>query len=160
MTRLVSLGAAGEETIANQTESDHSAAGLRRAIQARASAPDLAAKQEAWDSALDDPTVPNATLQAIINGIMQPFQDELVRPFIERYFAAIPGIVATRTQEITSLTVTGLYPALVIDSATVSRTQTFLDTHEDLPGGVRRMLVEGRDGVQRALRCVNRDREG
>ena len=160
VTRLVSLGAAGEETISEQEAIDTSAAGRRRAVTARASAPDLAAKQQAWESALDDAELPNATLQATIAGIMSPFQGDLVRPFIERYFAALPGIWESRTQEITSLIVGGLYPHLLTDASVVTRTEVFLEQQPDMPGGVRRMLDEGRDGVQRALRCLARDRDG
>ncbi len=160
VTRLVSLGAAGEESIAAQSERDPSAAGLRRAISARASAPDLAAKQVAWDSALHDDEVPNASLQATIVGIMQPFQGDLVRPFIERYFAALPHIVETRTKEITQLIVGGLYPTMVVDASTIERTDVFLNANPELSPGVKRMLIEGRDSVSRALTCVYRDREG
>ena len=160
VTRLVALGAAGEETIAEQEAKDPSAAGRRRAITARCSAPDLTAKQTAWEAALDDPALPNAALQSTISGITQPFQGDLMRPFVERYFAALPEVAATRTNEITQLIVTGLYPSLVVDTATVSRTDVFLDTHPELSAGVRRLLIEGRDAVSRALRCVARDREG
>ncbi|MCB0915338.1 MAG: aminopeptidase N [Actinobacteria bacterium] len=160
VTKLVSVGAAGEETIAAQAEQDPTAAGRRRAITARSAAPDLAAKQLAWDSALDDVELPNASLQATIAGIMQPFQGDLVRPFIERYFAALPDIARTRTQEITQLIVTGLYPTMVVDASTIERTDVFLNAQTELSPGVRRMLVEGRDSVERAVRCVARDRQG
>ncbi len=160
VTKLVSVGAAGEETIAEQSDRDPSAAGLRRAMTARSAAPDLAAKQLAWDAALDDPSLPNASLQAIIAGIMQPFQGDLVRPFIERYFAALPAIAQSRTQEITQLIVAGLYPAMAVDASTVERTDRFLESQTELSPGVRRMLIEGRDSVARAVRCVRRDRQG
>jgi aminopeptidase N len=160
VTRLVSLGAASEDTISAQAERDPSAAGLRRAITARAAAPDLAAKQVAWDSALHDPDVPNAALQATIAGIMQPFQGDLVRPFIERYFAALPQIAESRTKEITQLIIGGLYPTMVVDASTTERTDVFLDSHPELSPGIRRMLIEGRDSVARALTCVYRDLEG
>ncbi|MDQ1250751.1 MAG: aminopeptidase, partial [Actinomycetota bacterium] len=160
VTRLVALGAAGEDTIAAQEAQDQSAAGRRRAITARCAAPDLGAKQSAWESALHDASLPNASLQSTIAGITQPFQGDLMRPFIERYFAAVPEIAASRTNEITQLIVTGLYPSMVVDATTITRTDVFLDSHPELSAGVRRLLIEGRDAVARSVRCVARDRQG
>lgn len=160
ITRLVALGAAGPTSIDEQLRRDGTASGQRRAITARAAAPDLAAKETAWSSALDDASLPNATLEATIAGIMQAHQGDLVRPFIERYFTALPRIQRSRTHEISSQITSGLYPWLVVEASTVDRTTAFLDSHPDFVGGSRRLLVEARDGVERALRCVARDRRG
>ena len=160
ITRLVALGAAGPTSIEEQLRLDSTAAGQRRAITAQAAAPDLAAKEAAWSAALDDASLPNATLEATIAGIMQPHQGDLVRPFIERYFTALPRIQRNRTHEIASQITSGLYPWLVVEATTVDRTTAFLETHPDFAGGGRRLLVEARDGVERALRCVARDRVG
>ncbi|MFI0432589.1 MAG: aminopeptidase N [Candidatus Nanopelagicales bacterium] len=160
VTRMVALGAAGEESVADQLKLDDTAAGRRRAVTARAAAPDLTAKETAWQSALVDASLPNATLSATIAGIMQPFQGDLVRPFIERYFAALPELVETRTHEIVQQVVTGLYPGLVVDASVVERTDVFLQSNPDLPNGAARLLVEGRDGLERSLRCLARDRDG
>ena len=160
VTKLVSMGAAGEESIVEQLEADPTAAGERWALTARAAAPDLDAKQRAWESALSDTTLTNAELTATIGGIMQPFQGDLVRPFISQYFASLPEVAATRTHEISQQVTLGLYPALVNEPDTITRTEEFLDANPDLPAGVRRLLVECRDGVERALRCIALDRSG
>ena len=160
VTRLVALGAAGPNSIEDQLRQDSTAAGQRRAITARAAAPDLAAKEAAWGSALDDATLANATLEATITGIMQAHQGDLVRPFVERYFTALPRIQRSRTHEIAGQITSGLYPWLVVEATTVDRTTAFLDSHPDYSGAGRRLLVEARDGVERALRCVARDRTG
>ena len=160
VTRLVSMGAAGEESIIEQLQSDPSAAGDRLALTARAAAPDLDAKQRAWESALSDTSLHNAELTATINGIMQPFQGDLVRPFIAQYFASLPDVAATRTHEISQQITVGLYPSLVNEPETITRTEEFLDANPELPTGVHRLLVECRDGVERAMRCIARDRTG
>lgn len=51
---------------------------------------------------------------------------------------------------------TALYPGLLVEPETVAMTDEFLAT-AGLPTGLRRIVVEGRDGVQRALRCQARD---
>ena len=50
----------------------------------------------------------------------------------------------------------GLYPGLFVEDAVVSRTEEYLvGEHPAAP--LARLLSEGRDGVQRALRCQARD---
>ena len=160
VTRLVSMGAAGEASIVEQLDADPTAAGERWALTARAAAPDLDAKQRAWESALSDTSLHNAELTAIINGIMQPFQGDLVRPFIAQYFASLPEVATTRTHEISQQITLGLYPTLVNEPETITRTEEFLDANPDLPTGMHRLLVECRDGVERAMRCIALDRTG
>jgi aminopeptidase N len=51
---------------------------------------------------------------------------------------------------------TMLYPALLVEPETVRVTNEFLDA-TDVPAGLRRIITEGRDGVERSLRCQARD---
>ena len=159
VSRLASMGVAGEAEIAEQRAMDDTAAGHRRAAAAVAAIPDRGLKQAAWDKVLTDDTLPNAMLEAIIGGIMQPDQADLVSPFIDRYFEAIPRIAAERTPEIGQQIIRGLFPSTVVDVEVVARTDRFLEAHPDLNSGARRLLVEGRDGLVRALRCRTRDAE-
>jgi aminopeptidase N len=160
VTRLVALGAAGSDSVDEQLQLDTTAAGQRWALTARAAAPDLDAKQQAWQSALEDASLTNAELGATIAGIMQPFQGDLVRPFISQYFASLPEIAQTRTNEMAQQITLGLYPTLVPESDTVTRTEEFLESNTEFPAGLRRLLLENKDGVLRAIRCIARDRSG
>jgi len=54
-------------------------------------------------------------------------------------------------QEIT----VGLYPFLLADEETVRLTQAYLDG--DRQAAERRLVIEGRDGVERAIRAMARD---
>ncbi|MDQ1308168.1 MAG: aminopeptidase [Actinomycetota bacterium] len=157
VTRLVALNAAGQDVVEAQLALDDTAAGRRRARAATAARPEFGAKDAAWTEALCDEDLPNALLESVISGIMQPDQGDLVVPFIERYFETLPTIATNRTAEIGQLIMTGLYPGMVVAQSTIDRTDAFLATHPDLPGGARRTLVEGRDGVARALRCIELD---
>ncbi|CAB4940762.1 unannotated protein [freshwater metagenome] len=60
---------------------------------------------------------------------------------------------AGRTSEVAQSIVQGLYPALLVDAATVERTERFLDENPSLSFGARRLVAEGADGVSRALRA-------
>ena len=54
--------------------------------------------------------------------------------------------------------VVGLYPARQTTQATVDRTDAFLATLGDDQAALRRMTLENRDGVVRALRAQAADR--
>jgi aminopeptidase N len=51
---------------------------------------------------------------------------------------------------------TALYPGLLVEPETVAVSSEFLSA-VDLPAGLRRIITEGRDGVERSLRCQARD---
>jgi len=96
--------------------------------------------------------LPNAMLDATIAGFVQPDQVDLLRPFRERFFAEIVGAWNAQTMEMGQSLAMGLYPMLIVDDATVRQTDEFL-SRDDLNPALRRLVGEGRDGVQRAMRA-------
>jgi aminopeptidase N len=83
---------------------------------------------------------------------VQPDQVELQRAFRDRYFAALPQVWRDRTMETAQSITIGLYPFLLIDDETLAATDAFLAT-EGLSTACRRLVGEGRDGVERAVRA-------
>ncbi len=158
LSRLVALGAAGEAEIDAELARDDTAAGRRQALAARAARPTAEAKEEAWRQVVESADLPNAEQAAVIDGFTQADQLDLLEPYVEGYFAALPGIWSSRTSEIAQSITVGLYPALRISSDTVERTDAFLATADREPA-LRRLLVEGRDSVSRALRARAKDRQ-
>ena len=156
LRRLAALGVVGEEEIDAEQVRDATAAGARHAAAARAARPTAEAKAQAWRLAVEDQELPNAVQAAVIAGFGQPDQQDLLRDWIEPYFAAILHVCHTRTAELAQNVVVGLYPSLVVDEAVVARTDAWI-AENDPPAPLRRLLVEGRDGVQRALRGRARD---
>ncbi len=157
LKRLVATGHAGSEAIDAELARDNTAAGRLQAATCRASIPTPEAKAAAWTTALSDTSLPNHMLSATIMGINVPEQRELLRPHVDQYFEALPEVWKTRTNEIAQEITLGLYPALLVEAATVERTDAVLAGVVDIPHGARRLLAEGRDGVLRALRCQQRD---
>jgi aminopeptidase N len=154
LMRLVVLGLAGEDEIAAELDRDRTAAGERHAAAARAARPDAAAKAEAWRLAVEDETLPNAVQSAVISGFVQSEQLELLEPYVERYFDVVDEVWRTRTAEMAQNVVVGLYPTLLVSSDVLDRTDAHLAREGvDLPPALRRLLLEGRDGVARALRA-------
>ena len=154
--RLVAAGRAGDAAIDAELERDNTATGRRSATAVRSSIPTSEAKERAWEAALTDHSLPNAMLEATVSGLGIPDQRELYRPFRDRYFAVIGDVWETRSAEMAGMLATALYPGLLVEAETVNLTNEFLAT-EGLPTGLRRVITEGRDGVERALRCQARD---
>jgi aminopeptidase N len=100
---------------------------------------------------IDDDALPNAMLGATIIGFMQPDQVDLLRPYVERYYAFAGDIWSQRTTETAQDLLMGLYPVYVIEPATVAAADDFLAG--DHPSPVSRLVGEGRDATQRALRA-------
>ncbi|HVE98163.1 MAG TPA: aminopeptidase N [Mycobacteriales bacterium] len=156
LRRLVALGGAHEDDVDAEVKLDPTAAGHRQAAAALAARPTRAAKDEAWRSVFDDPELPNAVLSATISGFQQPHQVDLLEQFVEPYFDSIATIWAERTNEVAFNIVTGMFPSGVMRQETLDRTDAYLREADPAPP-VRRLLLEGRDGVARALRAQAKD---
>ncbi len=154
--RLVVVGAAGEADIDAELARDDTAAGRRHALAARAARPTEAAKREAWRLAVDSDELPNAEQSAVIAGFVQGCQRDLLRPFRDSYFAQVGEVWRTRTSEMALNVAVGLYPGILVEPETIEATDEYL-RREEPPAALRRVLVEGRDGVTRALRAQAKD---
>jgi aminopeptidase N len=154
---LVAIGAAGDAEIEAELGRDPTASGQRRAATARALRPTPEAKEDAWRAATEDDELPNAINAAIIAGFSHPAQHELTEPYVDRYFAVIRDVWERRTSEIAQNVVVGLFPD-AISPATVAAADAFLGD-ETLPPALRRLVLEGRDDLVRALRARERDRD-
>jgi aminopeptidase N len=156
LKRLVVLGEAGDSEIDAELARDRTAAGERHAAGARAARPTAEAKAEAWRLAVEDETLPNALQAAVIGGFWQPEQTALLADYVEPYFACLADVWAHRTAEMAQHIVVGLYPTLLVSPKVVERTDAYL-AEADPPPALRRLLLESRDGVARALRARERD---
>ena len=143
----------GPETpfIDAEAERDPTAAGKRNAARAAAARPQLAVKEAAWRQVIEDDTLPNIVGRAIIDGFVQPGQQALLQPFTSNYFNAIPGVWERRSSEVAQTVVIGLYPSWDISQDGLDAADRFLAG--DLPPSLRRLVLEGRAGVERALRA-------
>ncbi len=156
LLRLVATGRASDDAIEAELDRDPTATGQRRGAAAWALRPSPQAKEEAWRAAVDSDELPNALLGATVAGLAQPDHRELMRPYVDRYFEALDAVWANRTAEMAQTIVVGLYPGSLVEPQTVQRTDQFLASG-DVPPALRRLLVEGRDAVVRALRAQARD---
>jgi aminopeptidase N len=164
VTALAAAGhidADGPETpfIDAEVQRDPTAAGQRHGAQASAARPQLAVKQKAWTQVTEDDALPNITGRSIIAGIVARGRAELLKPFGARYFAAIPGIWERRSSEVAQTVVIGLYPQWDISDDGISAANAFL-ADPTLPPALRRLVIEGRAGVERSLKARRFDGGG
>ncbi|MBW8804508.1 MAG: aminopeptidase N [Catenulisporales bacterium] len=157
---LVIAGKAGVPEIEAELERDKTATGERYALQARAARPTAEAKAEAWASVVDGDTLANHTVASVIGGFQSVPADkreELLKPYVEKFFGSVEGVWNSRTHEIATQIATGLYPTYVIEQGTLDATQRFLDAAQPVPA-LRRLLVESADTVARCLKAQEKDR--
>ena len=159
LAALSAFGAVGEDDIAAELDRDPSAAGQRHAATVRALQPTAEAKAEAWRLAVHDDELPNAMQKAVVSGFAHWNQGELLRPYVDRYFADIRGVWERRTSELAQTAVEGLFPrwTSTCTPETVAAADRFLADTE-VPPALRRLVSEGRADVVRSLRAREADR--
>ncbi|MFF3038740.1 aminopeptidase N [Arthrobacter citreus] len=158
LTALVAGDRMGEADIAAELERDATATGQLAAAGARAALPSAEAKAAAWEAIVVRSDLPNAAQRAAIGGFSRVHDTALLEPYAERYFDSLREVWATRTHEIAQQIVVGLYPARLTTQETVDRTDAFLNSLGDEAPALRRLLLENRDGVVRALKAQSADR--
>lgn len=154
LARAGVIDADGTDTlfIDAEAENDRTAAGRRQAAAAAAARPQAAVKEAAWQQVVEDDTLANITARAIIGGFAQPGQGEVLAPFRDRYFAAISGVWERRSSEVAQTVVIGLYPSWEISQDALDAADRFLSDSQ-VPPALRRLVLEGRAGVERSLRA-------
>ncbi|HEV2758611.1 MAG TPA: aminopeptidase N [Acidimicrobiales bacterium] len=155
---LASLGADDDGALIEaELERDPTDIGERRAASARASRPTAEAKAAAWSRLVDEKDLPLATLRAVAGGFGVHGQDELLAAYVEPYFGNVARFWEERTRDEALSLIGGLYPRTLIGQNVLDATDAVL-ADDALPGPVRRILLEGRDGMARALRARAADR--
>ncbi|GAA3825252.1 aminopeptidase N [Sphaerisporangium flaviroseum] len=152
---LVSGGVFSADDIAAELQRDPTATGERSAALCKASIPTAEGKAHAW-SAIVGGELSGAVLRSTVVGFMDPHHVDLLQPYGERFFEEVGRIYKSWTSDSAQRFAMGCFPALLIDSATVARTQDYISSSAPSPA-LRRMLLEGADGISRALRARAKD---
>ena len=158
LSNLSRLGLVGEAEIAAEQERDPSVTGAEQAAASRAAQPTAAAKAEAWRLAVETDQITNTVHQAICLSFWLRGQDEVLLPYVDRYFAAAEDISALRGVWVDKGGVLRknvlrwLFPWPVDKQAFLERLDRWL-TGASLSDAARRIIDERRDDLVRALRC-------
>jgi aminopeptidase N len=166
LARLVSRGAPkgaaefgiyGAAEIDAELARDATDAGERHAATCLAAIPTAEAKREAW-RLLTGGELTIATFRAVLAGFADPDQPELLEPYQEEYFAVAGDVWGAWSSAMAQDFVTGAYTVCAVSPETVEATDAYIARAQP-PAALRRLLIEGRDDVLRALRCQARDRQ-
>ena len=154
---LVSRGVRGKDEIDAELARDATDAGERQAAACRAAIPTAEAKLQAWET-LIRAELTIAMFRAVLTGFADPDQPELLAPYREKYFEVVGDVWRNWSSAMAQDFVSGIYAVCPISQQTVEMTDAYIRA-ADPPAALRRLLLEGRDDVLRALRCQARDRQ-
>ncbi|HSL35527.1 MAG TPA: M1 family metallopeptidase, partial [Arthrobacter sp.] len=154
---LAANGEATEAQLDGELARDNTAAGKSGHATALAARPEPAVKEAAWTEAVHGTALSNQLLSATIAGF-NTGPAALLRGFIDRYFECLEDVWAGRSIEIASRIIRGLYPAgQDLDGGTpdthpvIVRTDNWLADHPNAPRALRRIIIEQRSHLHRAL---------
>lgn len=158
LRRLVVVGKRGEKEIEEELRKDDTVMGREHAAGARAAMPSLEAKQKAWDQVINNENLTNSELHSILAGISYMDHEEVLKNFVDKYFDSVSSLWNARTHEIGQSLVTGLFPSTNINIDVVKKCDEFLEKNKDLSVGARRIVIEQRDSLARALKAQESDK--
>jgi aminopeptidase N len=149
---LAAHGVVDEKALAEELARDDTASGKRHQVRCLAARPSQAVKAQAWAQVVESDALSNAMVEATIAGFSQGSQRELLAPYAEKYFAAIERVWAKRSIQIGMHVVQGMFPSLQQSRETLDATDAWLEAHRDAAPALRRLVLEARDDLARALR--------
>ena len=150
VTALAREGRADAERIEQEVETDQTIAGRQRAAAAYAARPTAEAKAEAWEVAVVRDDVPNETQRSAVMAFMQPGQQEVLEPYVERYLAAAETLWEDKGTQRASTALEGLFPRPLASPALLERVTTWLSETSANPAA-QRYVREGAADVERYL---------
>ncbi|NUP75370.1 MAG: aminopeptidase N [Sinomonas sp.] len=163
---LAAQGMTEEAELDAELDRDPTARGRVGHALAVAARPTAEAKRGAWNAVVETESLSNELLGATVEGFsLGPA--ELRRPYREPYFEVLERVWAERSNEIASRIVRGLYPSdeelepggAAEENALLRQTDSWLASHPDAPPALRRLIVEQRDHLRRALVAQERSRQ-
>ncbi|MFH8896183.1 aminopeptidase N [Streptomyces coeruleorubidus] len=149
---LAAHGAVDEKALAEELARDDTASGKRHQVRCLAARPSEAVKAQAWAQLVESDALSNAMVEATIAGFSQGSQRELLAPYAPKYFAAIERVWAERSIQIGMHVVQGMFPSLQQSRDTLDATDAWLEAHREAAPALRRLVLEARDDLARALR--------
>ena len=150
LTGLTRAGRADEERIAEELRRDGTISGQEHAAAARAGRPTAEAKAEAWEIAVVRDDVPNETQRSVVLSFMQHGQEEVLRPYVEKYLQVAETMWDDKGTQRASTAVEFLFPRPLASPELLERVSTWLAESSANPAA-KRYVREGAADVERYL---------
>ncbi|RRD44982.1 aminopeptidase N [Buchananella hordeovulneris] len=160
---LAAAGALGETEIAEFEAADNTVTGKQKAAQARASLPTAAAKEAAFKALAHDDTLPNGMVEHMVPGYRDTADVALLVPGGREYFTLLSQWWSERTGEMAQTLVEALFPVELagwgeeLGFDVVAAGRDWLAANPDAAPALRRLVVEGLDRAERAVRAQAAD---
>lgn len=156
LTALIATGEypedAAREKIAALLAEDNTSAGQVAATRAAAAIPTAEVKATVFDEVTAVPnSLTNLELRHKLEGLTFAGSSELLQGFGEKTFERARKIWAGLSSDVALHVIGGVYPRWEISDEAIASAERFLNS-DDLPGGLRRVVSEGKAGQERALR--------
>jgi aminopeptidase N len=139
--------------LARERAADPSDRGAREALRAETGAPSAAAKADAWERINGEGYGSFQLTHAAMLGFLHAHQADLLAPYAERFFEAVPRIARDRDQAFLRAYVAALFPHPWPQAGLVDRARRLADAEGERLPGLRRLLVEAADDMERAIVC-------
>ncbi|WP_296603605.1 aminopeptidase N [Nocardioides sp.] len=150
LVRLAVLGETDRAELQAELDAEPTARSRVEHTRAVASLPDAEAKAWAWERFTGQVDVPNYELEAAGLGMWRGGQEELLQPYVERYFADVPGTAQVRSGWVLADSAMWFFPLPFETSDTLERARTLIaDDTFDL--AMRRRVVDLADELERRL---------
>ncbi|CAB4714931.1 MAG: aminopeptidase N [Actinobacteria bacterium] len=148
--RLATVGAADRAELRAALEAEPTAVSRVQHTAALASIPDEEAKAFAWDRFTGVVDVSNYELTATGFAMWRGGQEELVAPYVGRYFDELPATVAVRSGWVLADAAEAFFPTTPVDAGTVERARALI-ADPALDASMRRRVIDETDDLVRRL---------
>jgi aminopeptidase N len=152
MQQLAVLGAASSADIDAEYDREPTQTTAINAAKARASRPDAAAKEIAWNQIISDDSISNHLLFATAEGFWQPDQIDLLAPYVERFVADVPEMASKRVPQVSEFLIMFGYPHSRVDADDLAKL-TEMVAGETIEPVIARLVRDGNDDLARAIRA-------
>ncbi len=158
LRRLVVMGIADDLKIEAELANDPTAMGKEQAAGAKAALPTKQAKENTWNELINNQKLTNSEIHSMLAGFHHVDHLTVLKDFVDLYFNSVSDLWNARTHEIGQSLVTGLFPVTVVEQTVIDKADQFLKNNSDLPTGAKRIIVEQRDSLARALKAQLKDK--
>ncbi len=155
---LAERGLMDKEALAAELLKDNTLTGQLSHATALAALPTAQAKNETWKSITTE-DLSTSQREAKIAGFMRALHRPLLAAYVDPYFDLLLETWGKKSYEVASKFVMGMYPTYITTDDTLEKTNTWLNTTgKDGQAGLRRLVAEGKDALERALKVQSRDK--
>ncbi len=152
LTNLVEKGVATRADVDAELARDNTVTGENAHQLCLAAFPDAESKAWAWQEGTES-DLTNSKRVAVLSGFSRPLHRDLIEGYVDRYFEILLDVWGKKSYEVSSKIVSILFPAYIVKESTLAKANGWLEgVGKDAPAILRRLVAEGRDALERALK--------